>query len=113
MPKQKVTPAREPPVETVIDPVTPEPNGRTIPPEAAELMAEMAARGRAHRQQIEAEGTPPWEATKRDPEWQKRWDELLARVRSEIPEGLTPDEIEAEITRASEEVRDERLARGR
>src|SRR4051794_37452943 len=98
MPKQKVTPTRELPTETVADEVTPEPNGRPIPPETAKLMAEMAARGRARRQQIEAEGTPPWEDKRKDPEWQKRWNEVIAQIRSEIPPDITPEEIEAEIT---------------
>jgi hypothetical protein len=113
MPKRKVTPTQEPPTKTVADGVTPEQNGRRIPPEAAALMAEMAARGRARRQKVEAEGTPPWEAAKKDPEWQKRWDEVIAQIRSEIPPDVTPEEIEAEITRVSEELRQERLARGR
>ena len=113
MPKQKVTPTRERPTETVADEATPEPNGRPIPPEAAELMAEMAARGRARRQQMESEDAPPPEDKRRDPEWQKRWDEVIAQIRSEIPPEVTPEEIEAEITRVSEELRRERLARGR
>lgn len=87
--------------------------GVHVKPDAASLLAEMAARGRARLQQIEAQGTPPWEAVVQDPTWQKRWDDLVARVRRELPDDLTPEEIEAEITRASEEVRNERLARGR
>lgn len=113
MPKQKVTVTRKQPAGSVADEVTPAQNGRSISPEAAELMAEMAARGRARRQQVEVEGSPLREDKRNDPEWQQRWDDLLARVRREIPDGLTPEEIEAEITRAAEEVRAERLARGR
>ena len=109
MPKQKITPTRERPTETVAGEATPEPNGRPIPPEAAELMAEMAARGRARRQQMESEDAPPREDKRRDPEWQKRWDEVIAQIRSEIPPEVTPEEIEAEITRVSEELRQERM----
>ena len=78
---------------------------------AAPRLAALAAAGRARREQSEADGTPPWEARKQDPAWQKRWDDLLARVRDEVAADLTPEEIEAEVTRASEEVRQERLAR--
>src|SRR5437763_1300175 len=48
-----------------------------------------------------------------DSEWQQRLDEIVARIRNGIPEGISPDEIEADITAASEEVRQERLARSR
>jgi hypothetical protein len=101
MPKQPITSAQERPAEPVADAVTPGRNGRSIPPEAAKLMDELAARGRALRQQAEAEGAAR-EDKRKDPDWQRRWDELLARVRSELPPGITPEEIEAEITRASE-----------
>jgi hypothetical protein len=79
---------------------------------AAPRLAALAAAGRARRAQVEADGMPPWEARKQDPVWQKRWDDLLARVRDEVAADLTPEEVEAEITRASEGVRQERLARG-
>jgi hypothetical protein len=92
----------------------PAPRLRDAPTSAQEpLLDALAAAGRARRQRMEAQGTPPWELRKQDPAWQKRWDDLLARVRSELPPDLTPEEVEAEITRASEEVRNERLARGR
>jgi prevent-host-death family protein len=48
-----------------------------------------------------------------DADWQQRLAEFVARIRSRIPEGVTPEEIEADITAASEEVRQERLARSR
>src|SRR5213595_1308040 len=48
-----------------------------------------------------------------DSEWQHRLDEIVARIRSGMPEGISPDEIEADITATSEEVRQERLARSR
>lgn len=59
----------------------------------------------------QADRLPPWEAIKADPQWQQRWDSLLASVRSNIPPETTPEEIEADIREACEEVRQERLAR--
>lgn len=44
-------------------------------------------------------------------EWQARFDDVLRRIRAGVPAELTPDEIEAEITAAREEVRRERAAR--
>lgn len=44
-----------------------------------------------------------------DPEWQAAFDAALERIRSRIPTDLTLDEIEAEISAAVEEVRQERL----
>ena len=41
--------------------------------------------------------------------WSERLSALLSRVR-ERPVAMSPEEIEAEITRAADEVRDERLA---
>jgi hypothetical protein len=54
---------------------------------------------------------PPWEAIKADPLWQQRWDDLLASIRSRFPPDVTPEEIEADIREACEEVRRDRLAR--
>lgn len=47
------------------------------------------------------------------PEWQQRFDEVVARIQSHIPLDLSPDEIEAEVRAAREEVRQERRARRR
>jgi hypothetical protein len=47
----------------------------------------------------------------RDPEfgdrkdWGERFDALVARIQQRIPSGVTPEEIEADITAAREEVR--------
>src|SRR5437764_1814136 len=58
----------------------PAPRLREAPASAQEpLLDAMAAAGRARRQQIEAQGTPPWELRKRDPAWQKRWNDLSGR----------------------------------
>jgi hypothetical protein len=46
-----------------------------------------------------------------DPEWRAAFDAALERIRAGVPADMTPEEIEAEITAASEEVRQERLAR--
>jgi Ribbon-helix-helix protein, copG family len=51
------------------------------------------------------------EVTLPDAEWQARWDAALAAIRSKVPPDMTPEEIEREITLASEEVRQERIAR--
>jgi len=45
-----------------------------------------------------------------DAEWQARWDEVTERIRQAGPTDLTPEEIEREITLASEEARQERIA---
>lgn len=46
-----------------------------------------------------------------DEEYRDAWDRLLADIRSHIPKGLSPDEIEADIDAAIDEVRAERLSR--
>jgi prevent-host-death family protein len=46
-----------------------------------------------------------------DPEWQRQFDEVVARIQSHIPPDLSPEEIEAEVRAAREEVRQERRAR--
>jgi plasmid stability protein len=43
-------------------------------------------------------------------EWQAKFDDLLSQIRSKVPADMTPEEIEREITLASEEVRQERIA---
>lgn len=57
------------------------------------------------------------EPPKRTPEeraaWRREFEELLDRVHSRIPPDVTPEEIEQDITIASEEVRQERLRRTR
>jgi hypothetical protein len=44
------------------------------------------------------------------PEWQAEVEAALARIRARVPADMTPDEIEHEITLASEEARQERIA---
>jgi len=46
-----------------------------------------------------------------DPEWQARFDAALARIRAHVPPDMTPEEIETLITEASEEARQERIAK--
>ena len=43
-------------------------------------------------------------------EWQAEVDAALVRIRARVPVDMTPEEIEAEITAASEEARAERIA---
>jgi hypothetical protein len=43
-------------------------------------------------------------------EWQAEADTALARIHARVPQVLLPAEIEAEITEASEEARQERIA---
>jgi hypothetical protein len=50
------------------------------------------------------------EVTLPNPEWQAQFDALVAQIRSKIPPDMTPEEIEREITLASEEARQERIA---
>lgn len=46
-------------------------------------------------------------------EWQARWDAVLQRMRAGVDPTWTPEGIEADITAAREEVRQERAARRR
>ena len=48
-----------------------------------------------------------------DAEWRQRFDQLMHRVRGRMPEGVTPEEIESDITAAREEVRLAHRARRR
>ena len=43
-------------------------------------------------------------------EWGQRFDELVARIQRRLPADLTPEEIEADITAAREEVPQKRRA---
>ena len=43
-------------------------------------------------------------------EWGRRWEALVADIRSRMPPDVTPEEIEADITAASEELHAERTA---
>ncbi len=45
--------------------------------------------------------------------WRERLDEFLARVRDRLPTDIPPEEIEADITAAREEVRRTHSAAGR
>jgi hypothetical protein len=47
----------------------------------------------------------------RSDDWGARFDALVARVQERIPDDLTPDDIEADITAARAEVRAERARR--
>lgn len=48
-----------------------------------------------------------------DPVWQEEFARAVQELRADTPADVTPEEIEAEITRASAELRQERLARRR
>lgn len=48
-----------------------------------------------------------------DAEWRQDLNRLMERVRRRIPEGVTPEETEADITAAREEVRQGHRARRR
>jgi len=48
-----------------------------------------------------------------DADWRQRFDQLMDRVRSRVPEDVTTEEIEADVTAAREEVRQAHRARGR
>ncbi len=48
-----------------------------------------------------------------DTEWRQRFDQLMDRVRSRVSEDVMPEEIEADITEAREEVRQLHRARRR
>jgi hypothetical protein len=47
-----------------------------------------------------------------DPEWRTRFEQVIAQIRRGVPAGLSPEEIEADVTAAREELRRERRARG-
>lgn len=89
------------------------------PAEAEELLAQPSSRARGDylRAWLRKRGgggiihePPPGPP---DPEWQARFDAALARIRAHVPSDMTPDEIEALITEASEEARQERIANRR
>ncbi len=50
------------------------------------------------------------ERTMPDEEWSRQFNEALAAIRASVRTDLTPEQIEAEITAASEELRQERIA---
>ena len=54
--------------------------------------------------------TPPQRSV-RDSEWRASFLDALARIQASVPEDMTPEEIETLITEASEEVRQERIAK--
>jgi hypothetical protein len=86
------------------------------PEEAEALLAEPTPQARRKRlatwllkrsggRVIEPPPGPP------SPEWQAEMRASLARIRARVPADMTPEEIEALITEASEEARQERIAR--
>src|SRR5712692_2392249 len=87
--------------------------GETTKPDAGNqrVLDEFAAAGRARREQLAAQGTPPWEAVKDDPAWQQKWDDLLAYFRDLVPPDVTLEEIEADLRETREAIRQERRAR--
>src|SRR5947208_5234044 len=46
-------------------------------------------------------------------DWARRFGEVVERIQARIPPGIPPEEIEADITAASDEVRAERAAERR
>ena len=44
-------------------------------------------------------------------DWRRRFEELVARIHARIPDDVSPEEIERDITLASAEARFERIAR--
>jgi len=44
-------------------------------------------------------------------DWSRRFDDLVERIQQRVPAGVTPREIEADITAARTEVREARQAR--
>src|SRR5437868_2267675 len=44
-------------------------------------------------------------------DWSRRFDDLVDRIQARIPAGVSPEEIEADITAAREEVREAHKAR--
>lgn len=60
------------------------------------------------RKAIDAYLVPRFSSRK---EWGLRFDDLVERIQRRMPAGVTPDEIEADITAARAEVRDARQTR--
>ncbi len=107
------------------------PNGGAImvPMQSAIIQVEISEHARRHAERVAAqrgeslsqligrlleEGLPePDPAQAASAEENAAWDRLLAQVRSRVSPDLTPEEIEADITAASEEVRQARIARRR
>lgn len=92
-------------------------SGRSLEEVVCEAVAEYivrhvasgSANGVAKREAHVAERrqlTPEQEA-----DWRRHFEELLARIRAGVPDDVTPEEIERDITLASEEARFERIVR--
>ena len=47
-----------------------------------------------------------------DSEWRRRWDQVIASIRSGVPPDVTPGEIEADVRAARVEYREQRRAHG-
>ena len=82
--------------------------GRSIADVVREAVSEyLARRGAPELRAIGPRRQIPYD------EWRSGFEAALRRIRAGVPAHMTPEEIEAEITAASEEVRRERLARSR
>jgi hypothetical protein len=82
-------------------------------------LAAQAARGQASIEDLVtrwleekvAESETREESGRVDPEWRRRMESLVTEFRGSVPADVTPEELEAEIEAARDEVREARRAR--
>ncbi len=82
-----------------------------LPDEQVRELERLAAEQRLSVDELVQRAVGDYLARRREwPDWGRRWDALVADIQSRMPPDVTPEEIEADITAASEEVRAERAA---
>lgn len=84
--------------------------------EKLEALRDLAARQRRTLSDVLRQAVDAYlnESGAADKAWEDRLDRLLERVRSRLPQDVSPEEIEADITAARQEVRQaHRATRGR
>jgi predicted transcriptional regulator len=83
-----------------------------LDPEQAEALERLATEEQSSVSALVQRAVGDYLARRRGlADWGRRWDALVADVQSRMPAGVTPDEIEADITANFEEYRAERAAR--
>jgi predicted transcriptional regulator len=74
-------------------------------------LEQVAAAERQSVAEIVKRAVSDYLARRRDSsDWGRRWDAVVEDVHSRMPSDVTPEEVEADITAASAEVREQRAA---
>jgi hypothetical protein len=83
-----------------------------LDPQQAEALEQLAAEERRSFDELVQRAVGDYLARRRAlADWGRRWDALVADIQSRLPSGVTPEEIEADITTNFEEYRAEGAAR--